>query len=601
MSINKNNIHSHHDLRQRTETKLGNARIDIARMSLKKLQNQLYDFQVNQIELELQNEALQKTHLQLLATRDRYQKLYEYTPVATLTMGSQGYITATNVAVCNLFACSKPRLLGTKLGKYIHAEDQTSFTLFVNQLLKSTGNQDVEFRIKRANGTSITVACKGFCSHEKNNEHEVILTLQNISEQKKQEHAIYRLNEQLKHKICVQNSKLLDSSAKLQKRIKEIKDSRRQLKERETKHNSIFNAAVEGIVTINGKGIIQSVNMAVTKMFGFQTDELIGNNVNKLVPLSQRKFHNNLIENYFSLHKSNIIGKTRQLEAQRKDGTLFPIDLSISKYKIDHKTYFTGMIRDISDRKNKELLHKQHLDELAHVTRLGLMGEMASGIAHEVNQPLAAIATYSQISLRLFKQDSFDPINLQETLEKIEKQALRAGRIIARMREFISSTTPHRSTIDINSLVKTAISLAHDDCRQSSIECSHELADFLPSIAVDEVQIEQVLLNLIKNGIDVLSKLPKGTQRKLSVQTYLSENKFIEVRVKDNGPGINKDEQAKIFTPFFTTKTSGMGMGLSICQSLIKAHGGEIRFNTIANKGSTFYFTLPTLKLSDDH
>ena len=128
---------------------------------------------------------------------------------------------------------------------------------------------------------------------------------------------------------------------------------------------------------------------------------------------------------------------------QRKDGTIFPIDLSISKYKIDNKTYFTGMIRDISDRKNKELLLKKHLDELAHVTRLGLMGEMASGIAHEVNQPLVAIATYSQISLRLLKQDSFDPISLQETLEKIEKQALRAGRIIARMREFISSTTPH--------------------------------------------------------------------------------------------------------------------------------------------------------------
>jgi len=186
-------------------------------------------------------------------------------------------------------------------------------------------------------------------------------------------------------------------------------------------------------------------------------------------------------------------------------------------------------------------------------------------------------------------------IRLQETLQKTEQQALRAGRVIRRMREFISTNTIHRSTININELVQDAMNLANDECQQFSIQCTAVLAKSLPCISADAVQIEQVVLNLIKNSIDVLSKLPQKTLRRLTIQTYLIAPKYIEVRVKDNGLGITETEQSKIFTPFFTTKAAGMGMGLSICQSLINSHGGELRFNSQPKKGSTFYFTLPVI------
>ncbi|MCK5120326.1 MAG: PAS domain S-box protein, partial [Methylococcales bacterium] len=383
-------------------------------------------------------------------------------------------------------------------------------------------------------------------------------------------------------------------------KINEIKNSRRQLVAREAKLNSIFNAAVEGIITINEKGIIESANSAATKIFNYHANELIGKHVNKLMPSPHNEIYGDFLQYYLPSHQAKIIGEIQQLDGRRKDGSLVPLDLSISKYKIDDKPFFTGMIRDVSERKRKELLDKQHLDELAHVTRMGLMGEMASGIAHEVNQPLAAIATYCQVSLSMLNTDKPDLLSLQEVLQKTEKQALRAGQIISRMRAFITSNTLQRSTIDINELVDDAMDLARDECQKFSIKCSMELADALPSISADRVQIEQVLLNLIKNSIDAVSKLPKDKQRKLSVQTYLREDRKIEIRVKDNGLGINEVEQGKIFTPFFTTKESGMGMGLSICQSLINAHGGELRFSSEKNKGSTFYFTLPIIGKSNE-
>jgi len=546
------------------------------------------------------NTLLQQTE-ELLSSRNRYQKLYDCAPIVFLILNDQGYIIDANQAASELFGSSKIELQGTKQVKYIHAEDRNRFNLFFKQLSHAKDKLSIELRIKQANKHFINVACQGCCSYTRDSKNEFFLTLQDISEQKRVEKAIFLLNELLKQKICDQTAELLRKNNKLQENISEIRKSKQQLIEREAKLNSVFNAAVEGILTINESGIIESLNNAVSKIFGYQADELIGHNVNKLISLPQKELQSDFFHAYLSKYQAKIIGKIWQLEGLRKDGSLIPIDISISKYKIGHKCFFTSMIRDVSERKFKEQQDKQHLDELAHVTRMGLMGEMASGIAHEVNQPLTAIATYCQVSLRLIETDKPDLISLQETLQKTEKQALRAGRIIAHMREFISSNTVHRSTVDINGLVQNAITLAADECRRFDIEYKLELADFLPFISADAIQIEQVLLNLIKNSIDALARLPKTIQRRLSIQTYLLETREIEVRVKDNGAGINEAEQGKVFTPFFTTKNSGMGMGLSICQSLIASHNGELRFNCSKDKGTTFYFTLPITENSKEN
>ena len=421
------------------------------------------------------------------------------------------------------------------------------------------------------------------------------MTLVDITERRQVEQNIFQLNEQLKQKVSDQTTKLVTSNEELRNKVQQLKQFKNKNLEREAKLNSIFNAAVEGIITINETGIIESVNASVTNILGFQESELVGSNVNMLMPSPHKEQHNSYLQHYQRTGRPKIIGYVREIEGKHKNGSLVPMDISVAEYKIDHKRYFTGIIRDVSERKRKELLDKQHLDELAHVTRLGLMGEMASGIAHEVNQPLAAVATYCQVGLRNIQADQPDLKKLFETIQKTETQAIRAGRIIRRMREFISSNTRHMSTVDINKLVQDVIGLCQDDCKNLEIDVRFEPVEAMPDVSVDEIQIEQVLLNLVKNSIDALSGLEEKKQRRMIIQTYLNHGGQIEVRVKDNGPGIDNKGQTEIFKPFYTTKKSGMGMGLSISRSIIEAHEGVLRFNSKSDKGTTFYFTLPVL------
>lgn len=338
----------------------------------------------------------------------------------------------------------------------------------------------------------------------------------------------------------------------------------------------------------------------MTDIFGYQAEELVDCNISKLMPSPYNKLQNKYIQNYIQTGISQNIGRVRELEGKRKNGSLVPVELTIAEYTINNIRYFTGLIRDISDRKRKEQLEKQHLDELAHVARLGLMGELASGIAHEINQPLTAIAAYSQVNIRLIDNDEPDLNTIHETLKKISEQAVRAGSIIRRMREFISNQTQHLSTVDINDLVKDAVELCCDECKQLDIKLILDLEQLLPSLSIDHIQIEQVIINLVKNSIDALVSIPNGNLRLLNITTHLKDKQNIEIRVKDNGPGIGKTEQSQLFNPFYTTKKNGMGMGLSICRSILEAHNGTLYFNTKEGKGSTFYFTLPVIGAIND-
>lgn len=254
---------------------------------------------------------------------------------------------------------------------------------------------------------------------------------------------------------------------------------------------------------------------------------------------------------------------------------------------------------NITERKHREQQDKEHLDKLAHVTRRGLMGEMASGIAHEVNQPLSAISSYTQVSLNLINTEDPDLVKLTEILHKTQQQALRAGWIIHRMREFVQSDAKYRSSVDVNNLIHNAVGLCIAELKRNHIRLTFELKSNLPPIYVDYVQIEQVIINLIRNSVDALQNLPAKQQRQLSIHSGLTRDDGIQVRMKDNGPGLDEDQQQKILTPFYTTKTDGMGMGLPISRSLVEAHDGTLHFDSAPGKGATFYFTLPIHRKPD--
>lgn len=351
-------------------------------------------------------------------------------------------------------------------------------------------------------------------------------------------------------------------------------------KQIEAKLNAIFNASVEGIITTDLSGLILSTNAAVETIFGYQPQQLTGCNMDKLIPVM----------------KAPSPRKVREVDGLDKNGKIVPLDLSVATYAIDDKDYFTYIVRDVSLRKHREQLDKEHLNQLAHVTRLGLMGEMASGIAHEVNQPLAAISTYTQVSLNLIKAPNPNLTKITEIIIKTQQQALRAGQIIHRMREFVKSHTKQRAAVNINVLIQEAASLCIAEVKQHNIKLTLELEDNLPTLYVDQIQIEQVIINLLRNSIDALHNKPLNQQRQLTLQSLVTLENTIQVRIKDNGVGLDDDQQQKIVMPFYTTKPDGMGMGLSISRSLIEAHQGRLQFSSKPGKGSTFYFSLPLVK-----
>jgi PAS domain S-box-containing protein len=506
-------------------------------------------------------------------TCNSFESIFNLAPIGYLVLDRAGVIQQVNAEASRLLARPVQQLINTKLDAFINPIDHSSYYFFIGNFTEQQVSRSLEIRLKKEYSHNIThLECRATIGLA----DSVLLTISDITKRRQAEDAIVYHNETLSEKV------------------------RKQLLEREAKLNSIFNASVEGIITIDSTGEIISVNSAVETIFGYTEAELIKCSVDKLLPLLKRKRQRQYLKNKLPAFIGAFIGKIQEVEGMHKNSSSLLLDLSIVQYSIDGMSYFTGIVRDVSLRKLQEQQNKEHLEKLAHVTRLGVMGEMASGIAHEVNQPLTAVVNYTQVCLRYIDGKNPDLAKLSEILHKSHQQALKAGQIIHSMREFVKPSKIHRATANINSLIYEAISLLDADLKQNSIKLSFELKKNLPLVYIDNVQIEQVILNLIRNSIDALRDLPHKELRLLSIQTHLNEQNYIEIKVKDNGSGLSDVQREKILTPFYTTKSTGMGMGLSISRSLVEAHEGVLHFNSKQNKGTTFYFTLPVWKHIND-
>ena len=603
-------------IKKQAETILSKSATDLGVMATEDIENLMFEFQAYQIELELQNEELKEAHLELIASRNDFARLYNLSPVAYLTLNKNGIITKANEAAALLLGCPIAALVDKKLGKFIHPSDQDNYYFYFLDLVKEKNDQILTVKLAANSSAVVDQACQGFAfldcsqsacsnspfthvelrgtviSNDQNNS-QICLAIQDITEYTRTQETISCLNKKLGQKIFEQTSALIESNLDLTKKVEELNYSRHQLWEREAKLNAIFNASIEGIITIDRAGIIRSTNTAVETIFGYREEELIGCSFDKLLSRTQSKKQGSDITSYLQAKVPSIKGLIREIEGMRKDGSVVPLDISLVEFSIDKTNYFTGIVRDTSLRKLQEQQVKEHLEELAHVTRLSLMGEMGSGIAHEVNQPLTAIANYTQACLRFIGVENPDLKQLGDILFKIHQQALKAGQIIHRMKDLVRPREMYRADTNMNDLVRNAISLYIADLKENKIELKLELAENMPEISVDDVQIEQVMLNLIRNGMDALKKMPPDKPRQLSIKTQLNNESAMEISVKDNGPGIDETQQPKILTPFYTTKADGMGMGLSISRSLVEVHEGDLRFSSKPGKGTTFYVTLP--------
>lgn len=355
---------------------------------------------------------------------------------------------------------------------------------------------------------------------------------------------------------------------------------------------SILATVPDAMVVIDEKGFILSFSAAAEKMFGYAESEVTGENVSMLMPSPDRERHDRYLENYRQTGVRKIIGIGRVTTGRRRDGNTFPIELSVGEAWVDGRRIFTGFIHDITQRQKAELTLQDLQSELAHVGRLSEMGTLASSLAHEINQPLTALANYGEGAADLLEGElNAERVALaRDALREIAAEALRAGEIVRRMRDFLSYGETEHRVENLPRLITEANALALVGSREHGIEVQVRLDPNADEIFVDRIQIQQVLFNLIRNAIEAMIDAPR---RFLTISSAAAPEGFVTISIEDTGSGISEAVEPQLFQPFVTSKKTGMGIGLSICRTIIEAHGGRIWFEPGREGGTVFRITLP--------
>lgn len=511
----------------------------------------LHELQVHQLELEMQNQELRESQQLLEETRDRYADLYDFAPVCYINLDETGLILNINLTGAALLGQVRSYIIGQPLSKWIVKSDVRIFFSHLKKSLLSDKKVSDEVKLSSNSGKQIDARIESIRGWSSENSTYVCQCV------------ILDVTEQNKSK-------------------KEISLKARQLK-------IITDALPVLVAYISDKEEYQFVNRSYTDWFGISAEKIKGKKIGEVWEE----------DNYKKLYKEFQVALAGRLNT-------FDMELQFpgAKKKYINATFIPDsdidgrvhgviiMIGDITDRLLIETIDRKRLLETAHYSRLNAMGEMASEIAHELNQPLAAISIYSDACRRLVKSNKAEPDQIMQSLTDINEQAVRAGDVIRRIREFASKKELLIVSTSINDIVQEAMSLIAVELRSHNVKLILELADDLPLLLLDRILIEQVILNLSRNAMEAMEEIDES-QRLLQISTVAVRQAKIEVCIEDQGPGMTIDQIKRIFEPFHTSKSEGMGMGLTISQSIVETHHGRLWAIQNDCGGTTFCFTLP--------
>ncbi|MCO5130487.1 MAG: PAS domain S-box protein [Xanthobacteraceae bacterium] len=379
-----------------------------------------------------------------------------------------------------------------------------------------------------------------------------------------------------------------------QKRLEEA------LRAREEHLRLILETIPDAMIVIDDHGIMQRFSSAAERMFGYREAEAIGRNVSMLMPEPDAGRHDGYLARYQSTGERHIVGIGRIVTGKHRNGETFPMHLSVGEMWSGGKRHFTGFVRDLTEHQQTQAKLQALQSELVHMSRLSAMGEMASALAHELNQPLAAISNYMKGSRRLLAASAeLNMGKIETALDRAADQAIRAGQIIRRLRDFVSRREAEKRVESLAKLMEEAGALGLTGAREQNVTLRLELDPGCDRILVDRVQIQQVLVNLFRNALEAMAGSPK---RELAAASAKTADDMVELSISDTGHGFSEVALANLFQTFFTTKETGMGVGLSISRSIVEAHGGRMWAETNPSGGATFRLTLPiapTESLSD--
>lgn len=380
-------------------------------------------------------------------------------------------------------------------------------------------------------------------------------------------------------------------ASKIARDIGAAKRAESDLVRQEAYLRSILETVPDAMIVIDKHGVIESFSAAAERQFLYTADEVRGRNVSLLMPSPHREIHDSYLERYLTTNERRIIGIGRVVAGQRRDGSTFPMELSVGEVRQGPDRRFIGFVRDLTERQSTDRRVQELQAELTHVSRLTEMGQMASGLAHELTQPLTAASNFLSAAKRLLaRPDEASNARAKAALDSSTAQIARAGEIIRRLRAFVKKADAEHSAENVVSLIEEASALALIGANERGVTVRFQLSANLPDVLVDRIQIQQVLVNLVRNAVEAMEQSPR---RELTIATGTAEPSLVSVRVIDTGPGIAPEIADKLFHPFVTTKAQGMGVGLSICRSIVEAHGGRLWAEPGPVGGTIFCFTIP--------
>jgi two-component system sensor kinase FixL len=392
------------------------------------------------------------------------------------------------------------------------------------------------------------------------------------------------------------NGRLVGAS-KVARDITVTKRAQIELEDREAHLRSVLDTIPDAMIVIDAKGTMRSFSTTAERLFLYTAEEAIGQNVSTLMPSPYREQHDGYLARYFATGERRVIGRGRVVVGRRKDGTTFPMELAVGEMISGDSRSFTGFVRDLTERQETQRRLQDLQAELIHMSRFTAMGEMASTLAHELNQPLTAVASYLNGCRRLLDgTESVHNLMLRDAIDRAADQALRAGQIIRRLRQFVARGESERQIENLTKLIEEASALALVGVKEAGIRVAFAFDPRVSFVLADKIQVQQVILNLMRNAIEAMQET---TRRELTIATSEQPDEMVEISITDTGPGIAPEIAAQLFQPFVTTKAHGMGVGLSISRTIIEAHGGRLTAEPNPDGGTIFRLTLKALNTEE--
>lgn len=517
------------------------------------------------------------------------QALFEAITESAVLLDKSGRIIDWNQGATSFFGYPKKEVLGRSVN--LIYQQNHPFPKIIQELLPHQKKWVEETGFIRKNGIrGVCKTCISLVNHSPQQKVAALIIHHNVSSYKTTHHELQDISKKLALELKDNLEMFYVCNSLLARNLSAREELEKILRESELRFHLLAENATDIISRHAPDGTYLYVSPSCKALLGYNPEELMNRNAFKFLHYDDVS----KLKKAFNRRKDSAKHHTVSYRIRRKEGDYRWFESNIRViHDEDKKTIreIQSASRDITDRvlDKKARLRGQ---QLAHVSRLSSMEEMASGMAHEISQPLAAIVNYTQGCVRYLQRDSHDPNQLIEIMNKAVAQAERAGEVIHRLKNFFCKGQLFRTPCKINSVIRETVTLIRNDLNSSKTKIDFGLAKDIPLISADKIQFQQVILNLIQNAIEAMKEM-HPQKRKIHIETRYFDKNSIEIIVSDTGPGFSKDIITKVFKPFFTTKAHGRGMGLAICRSIIEAHGGQFTITPNSNNQGWISFTLP--------